>query len=211
MDEIKELLEFMISRKDRNGAFSTLIKLPNGVQKYSSLNYRLCDLLATIYDKEEDKLDWLKREFNQFKDTTLNIFFDEDEAFNVLYAQSDFKFDSIPYYFEHKKYKNCFDIASFIVNLFHETDTLIGKARIISLMCCSTAMFTALKKNQDTLDLILLVAESFYKLDIANGTFMSDVNYYITFECTKEEIEWMKKASPIYFTSFYDQKRSIDD
>lgn len=211
MDEIKELFILMSGRGDYKSAFTDFVNSKNGEQKYKLLHKRLCNLLVPIYDEEEDKLDWLKREFNQFKDATLSIFSNEDEEFNILYAQSDFKFDSIPYYFERKKYKDYFDIASFIINLFHETDPILGKARIINLMCCSTAMFTALKKNQDTLELILLVTEYFYKLDIANGTFMSDVNYYITFECTKEEIEWMKKTSPIYFTSFYDEKRSVDD
>ncbi|WP_413512776.1 hypothetical protein [Myroides odoratus] len=211
MKEIKELL-MLITRLEHDTTFAkNLFMSPNGARKNRIFYMKLSSLLSNIYDKEQDKLDWLKREFRQLKDRNSDIFQNEDKEFNVLYAQSGFKFNSIPYYFERKKYKNCFDIASFIVNLFHETDVLIDKARIISLMCCSTAMFTALKKNQDTLDLILLVAEYFYKLDIANGTFMSDVNYYITFECTKEEIEWMKKASPIYFISFYNQKRSIDD
>ncbi len=40
---------------------------------------------------------------------------------------------------------------------------------------------------------------------------MHSVNYFSTFECISEEIEWMQKVSPVYFTSFYDEKRSIED
>ena len=184
---------------------------PNGVQKNRMLYMKLSSLLSNLYDKEQDKSDWLKREFRQLQNNNLDIFQNEDREFNRLYAESYFKYNSIPYYFERKKCKDYLDIASFIINLFHETDTMLGKARIINFMCCSSAVFTALKKNQDTLNLLVLVTESFYKLDIADGTFMHNVNCYITFECTPEEIEWMKKASPVYFGSFYDEKRSIDD
>lgn len=211
MNDIKNKLQLMSGRTNPKSAFQDLIISPNGPQKYSILHKELCEFFITLYDKEIDKLDWLKKEFNQMVDITSIVFAEEDEEFNSLYAQSGFKFDAIPYYFEEKEYKDCFDLALFIINLFHETDTIQGKARIINFMCCSSAVFTALKKNQDTLNLLVLIAESFYKFDVANGTFMLNVNYYITFECTPEEIEWMKKASPVYFGSFYDEKRSIDD
>lgn len=211
MNEIKELFILMSGRGDNKSVFTELLISENGSQKYNLLYTRLCVLLTLMYDAESDKLNWLKKEFNQLVDITSTVFAEEDEEFNSLYAQSGFKFDAIPYYFEQKDYKDCFDLASFVINLFHETDFIIDQARIINLMCCSTAMFTALKKNQDTLNLLVLVAEYFYKLDIADGTFMHNVNCYITFECTPEEIEWMKEASPVYFGSFYDEKRSIDD
>ena len=211
MEEIKELL-MLISRLETDRVFSTkLLMSPNGAKRHRLYYMRLSALLSKIYDLEKDKLTWLKQEFRQLENNTIDIFINEDKEFNRLYAESFFKYNSIPYYFERKKYKDCFDLALFIINLFYETDTIQGKARIINFMCCSSAVFTALKKNQDTLNLLVLVAEYYYKLDVANGTFMLNVNYYITFECTPEEIEWMKKASPVYFGSFYDEKRSIDD
>ena len=210
MNEIKELLRLMSGRVDNKSAFQDLIISPNGPQKYSILHKELCEFFITLYDKEIDKLDWLKRELSQLEHLAIKVFLNEDDEFNELYNKSRFKFDAIPYYFEKKEYKDCFDLSLFIKTMFNRGDDALRIA-LVHFMCRSTAVFTALKKNQDTLDLILLVVEYFYKLDMGDGDFIIEVNDYVSSECTPEEIEWMKKASPVYFGSFYDDKRSIDD
>ncbi|MDR0224745.1 MAG: hypothetical protein LBI32_06765 [Myroides odoratus] len=200
----------MSGRTNPKSAFQELIISPNGPQKYSILHKELCEFFITLYDKEIDKLDWLKIELSQLEHLSIKVFLNEDDEFNELYNKSRFKFDAIPVYFQYKKYNDYFDLSLFIKTMFNRGDDAL-RIELVHFMCRSSAVFTALKKNQDTLNLLVLVAESFYKLDIADGTFMHNVNDYITFECTPEEIEWMKKASPVYFGSFYDEKRSIDD
>ncbi|WP_413512778.1 hypothetical protein [Myroides odoratus] len=210
MNEVKKMLILISGRTEVNSAFQGLIMSPKGPQKYAILHKKLCDFFISIYDKEVNKFEWFKRELSQLENASLKVFLNEDEEFNALYANSHFKFDAIPVYFNYKGYKNYFDLALFIKMMFNRGDSAL-KVALVHFMCCSSTIFTSLKKNQDTLDLILLIVEYFYKLDMADSTFIIEVNDYLTSECTKEEIEWMKKASPIYFTSFYDQKRSIDD
>jgi hypothetical protein len=210
MNDIKNKLQLMSGRTNPKSAFQELIISPNGPQKYSILHKELCEFFITLYDKEIDKLDWLKIELSQLEHLSIKVFLNEDDEFNELYNKSRFKFDAIPVYFQYKKYNDYFDLSLFIKTMFNRGDDAL-RIELVHFMCRSSAVFTALKKNQDTLNLLVLVAESFYKLDIADGTFMHNVNDYITFECTPEEIEWMKKASPVYFGSFYDEKRSIDD
>ncbi|WHT40119.1 hypothetical protein QNH98_05710 [Myroides sp. mNGS23_01] len=210
MNDIKNKLLFMSGRTNPKSSFQDLIISPNGPQKYSILHKELCEFFITLYDKEIDKLDWLKRELSQLEHLSIKVFLNEDDEFNELYNKSRFKFDAIPVYFQYKKYNNYFDLSLFIKTMFNRGDDTLRIA-LVHFMCRSSAVFTALKKNQDTLDLILLVVEYFYKLDMGDGDFIIEVNDYVSSECTPREIEWMKKASPVYFTSFYNRQCFIED
>ncbi|WHT40128.1 hypothetical protein QNH98_05755 [Myroides sp. mNGS23_01] len=88
MEEIKELL-MLISRLETDRVFSTkLLMSPNGAKRHRLYYMRLSALLSKIYDLEKDKLTWLKQEFRQLENNTIDIFINEDKEFNRLYAES---------------------------------------------------------------------------------------------------------------------------
>lgn len=204
MEEIRELLA---QRARYSGSKNNCGQLLNSyalVMEYNNLTNKLCSSLSVVYEQENDKIEWLKREFKQIENPRYDVFNKEDRSFNLVYAESNIKYYSIPSYFECKEYKNYFDIALYIKDIFIKGDNLV-KTRVIDLMFSDYHMFLALKRNSQTIELLLILVEFFYKLDIGNRTYIGEVGYYLVSEYDKDEINNMREVSPVYFTKFYDE------
>lgn len=204
MEEIRELLAQRARYSGCKNNYGQLFNSYASVMEYNNLTNKLCSSLSLVYEQENDKIEWLKREFKQIGYPYFEVFNEEDESFNLVYSMSNIKYYSIPFYFECKEYKNYFDIALYIKNIFMNGDNLV-KSRVIDLMFSDYHMFLALKRNSQTIELLLILVEFFYRLDIGNRTYLGEVVYYLASEYDKDEINYMRQLSPIYFTKFYDE------
>ncbi|WP_286415991.1 hypothetical protein [Myroides odoratimimus] len=203
MEEIREMLTQWSRYSGRENDRGQLFNHYESVMGYNNLTNRLCSSLSVVYDQENDKIEWIKREFRQIENPLFNVFSEEDSSFNLVYSESNIKYYSIPFYFKGKEYKNYFDIALYIRDIFINGDNLV-KTKIIDLMFSDSHMFSVLKKNSQTVELLLILVEFFYRLDICNRTYIGEVGYYLVTEYDQDEINNMKQTSPVYFTNFYD-------